>query len=243
MKTRILVVEDDAAIRRGVVDALTAAGYDVLAASDGAAGLEQALRPGIDLVLLDLLLPKMEGLQVLGAVRAERPSMPIIILTARGSEEDRVKGLKLGADDYVVKPFSARELLARVEAVLRRCVGQKAAVRLARWGSLVVDFERREVRRPRREREELSETEAALLEYLLSARDRAVSRTELLSRLWGAHASDAETRTVDMHIARLRQKLQVAEMKDGSAPIETVRAQGYMAGPHWIINPTPEEAS
>lgn len=236
-KPRILVVEDDAAIRRGVVDALTVAGYEAWAAADGETGLEQARLEGVDLVLLDLLLPRRDGLQVLGTLRAEKPLLPIIILTARGSEEDRVRGLRLGADDYVVKPFSARELLARVAAVLRRCSGTQPQVRTARWQTLVVDFERREIRRGKRDRTELSETEAALLAYLLSARQRAVSRAELLSRLWGVHAGDAETRTVDMHVARLRQKLAVPPNADGEEPIQTVRAQGYMAGPLWLVNP------
>ncbi len=111
---RIVVVEDEQAIRRGVVDALRISGYDVVEAGDGARGLEEAVRLGVDLVLLDLLLPKRDGLDVLAEVRKIRPTLPVIVLTARGTEEDRVRGLKMGADDYVVKPFSARELLARV---------------------------------------------------------------------------------------------------------------------------------
>src|SRR5437867_8718409 len=116
----IVVVEDEPAIRRGVVDALRLSGYDVTEAADGAAGFEHSSRPGVRLVLLDLLLPRRDGLDVLAELRKLRPALPVIILTARGSEDDRVRGLKMGADDYVVKPFSARALLARVEAVLRR---------------------------------------------------------------------------------------------------------------------------
>jgi len=123
---RIVVIEDEQAIRRGVADALRASGYEVAEAGDGVKGLAEALRPGIDLVLLDLMLPRRDGLEVLREVRAGRPSLPVIILTARGTEDDRVRGLKMGADDYVVKPFSARELLARVEAVLRRSLGRPA---------------------------------------------------------------------------------------------------------------------
>src|SRR5262245_61167393 len=119
---RIVVVEDEQPIRRGVADALRASGYDVVEAADGDRGLDEALRRGVDLVLLDLLLPRRDGLNVLAEVRKVRPTLPVIILTARGSEDDRVRGLRMGADDYVVKPFSARELLARVEAVLRRSV-------------------------------------------------------------------------------------------------------------------------
>src|SRR5437773_12212700 len=154
---RIVVVEDEPAIRRGVVDLLRASGYQVAEAADGARGLEESVRRGVDLVLLDLLLPKRDGLDVLVELRKTRPTLPVIILTARGSEDDRVRGLKMGADDYVVKPFSARELLARVEAVLRRSVDRPAEVQGVRFGRAVVDFQRREVRWSERERGELSE--------------------------------------------------------------------------------------
>src|SRR5437763_1280924 len=174
--TRVVVVEDEPAIRRGVVDALRATGYQVTEAADGAKGLEEAVRQGVDLVLLDLLLPKRDGLDVLAEVRKVRPTLPVIILTARGTEDDRVRGLKMGADDYVVKPFSARELLARVEAVLRRSVDRPPEVHIARLGQAVIDFERREVCWPDQERVELSETETAILRFLVAYKDRAVSR-------------------------------------------------------------------
>jgi DNA-binding response OmpR family regulator len=228
---RIVVVEDEQPIRRGVVDALRISGYDVVEAADGARGLEEAVRLGVDLVLLDLLLPKRDGLEVLGEVRKIRPTLPVIILTARGAEEDRVRGLKMGADDYVVKPFSARELLARVEAVLRRSVDRPGEVRGARLGRAAIDFERREVRWSAHEREELSETEAALLSFLVAHRRRAVSREELLTRLWGIGPQGVDTRTVDMHIARLRSKLRDPAGRKTPEAIVTVRAQGYMASP------------
>jgi DNA-binding response OmpR family regulator len=221
----IVVVEDELPIRRGVVDALRATGYQVTEAADGVRGSEEAVRVGVDLVLLDLLLPRRDGLEVLADIRKFRPTLPVIILTARGSEEDRVRGLKLGADDYVVKPFSARELLARVEAVLRRSVDRPRDLHAARLGRAVIDFQRREVRWPGQERVELSETEAALLSFLAANPARAVSREELLTRVWGIGPQGVETRTIDMHVARLRAKL-----KDPQA-IVTVRAQGYMAGP------------
>src|SRR5438067_7931809 len=142
--TRLVVVEDEHAIRRGVADALRASGYDVAEAADGVRGLEEAVRSGVDLVLLDLMLPRRAGLEVLTELRKVRPSLPVIILTARGSEDDRVRGLKMGADDYVVKPFSARELLARVEAVLRRAPRSSQASG-ARLGGATLDFRRREV--------------------------------------------------------------------------------------------------
>src|SRR5256885_16803278 len=162
-KSRIVVVEDEPAIRRGVSDALRITGYDVAEAADGHSGLIAATQPHVDPMLLNILLPRRDGLDVLCEVRRVHPTRPVILLTARGTEEDRVKGLKLGADDYVVKPFSARELLARVEAVLRRSVDRPLEVTSARLGHAVVDFERREVRWSKDARSELSETEAGLL--------------------------------------------------------------------------------
>src|SRR2546421_4395168 len=151
--THIVVVEDEPAIRRGVVDLLRASGYEVIEAPDGVKGLTEASRPDVDLVLLDLMLPRKDGIEVLRELRLVRPALPVIILTARGSEDDRVRGLKMGADDYVVKPFSARELLARVEAVLRRA-GRKNGTPVdddgdeastARLGRATIDLLRREV--------------------------------------------------------------------------------------------------
>src|SRR5260370_22107628 len=130
----VVVIEDEWPIRRGVVDALHTAGYEVTEAADGAQGLEEAVRLGVDLVLLDLLLPRRDGLEVLAELRKVRPTLPVIILTARRTADDRVHGLKMGADDYVVKPFSARELLARVEAVLRRAVDRPPQARSAPLG-------------------------------------------------------------------------------------------------------------
>jgi DNA-binding response OmpR family regulator len=232
--SRIVVIEDEPAIRRGVSDLLRASGYDVREAADGERGLEEAVGHEVGLVLLDLLLPGRSGLDVLAELRKARPTLPVIILTARGTEDDRVRGLKMGADDYVVKPFSARELLARVEAVLRRSASQPGAVPAAKLGRAVIDFERREVRWSERERGELSETEAALLSLLVANRKRAVSRDELLSRVWGLSPQGIETRTIDMHIARLRTKLRDPA---GGKPLEaivTVRAHGYMAGPDLV---------
>lgn len=238
---RIVVVEDEAAIRRGVVDLLRASGYDVAQAADGSCGLQEAVRRGVDLVLLDLLLPKRDGLDVLSEIRKVRPTLPVIILTARGGEEDRVRGLKMGADDYVVKPFSARELLARVEAVLRRSVDRPLEVAGARLGHAVIDFERREVRWSDQQRAELSETEVALLSFLVAHHKRAVSREELLTRLWGIEPHGLETRTIDMHIARLRTKLRDPTGKTTPEAIVTVRACGYMAAPE--LQPLPSAAT
>src|SRR5687767_4053443 len=174
-KVRVLVVEDDAAIRRGIVDALSFAGYATRAAGTGTAGLDLAVQSDCDLVLLDLVLPGKDGLEILQAVRAVRPTLPVIILTARGDEMDRVQGLRLGADDYVVKPFSVKELLARVEAVLRRMRAGpptgEAQPELAIPGGHI-DLARREARFADGARVELSEREAALLGYLVRHADR-----------------------------------------------------------------------
>ncbi|HZU36501.1 MAG TPA: response regulator transcription factor, partial [Gemmataceae bacterium] len=193
---RVVVIEDELAIRRGVADALRLSGYAVVEAGDGEQGLQEAVRLGVDLVLLDLLLPRRDGLDVLTELRKVRPTLPVIILTARGTEDDRVRGLKMGADDYVVKPFSARELLARVEVVLRRSVDRPLEVAGARLGHAILDFERREVRWSGQDRTELSETETALLSFLVAQRQRAVSREELLTRLWGINPRGMETRTI-----------------------------------------------
>jgi len=227
MKTQqILVVEDDTAIREGIVDALTFEGYAPIEASDGNAGLESALTSDCELILLDLVLPGRDGLDILKEVRAARPTLPVIILTARGEETDRVKGLQLGADDYVVKPFSIKELLARVEAVLRRSPERPTDVPEVIIPGGTVDLARCEVVFEGGEHVTLSEREAELLRYLAANAERIVSREEILSRVWQA-ASPArmETRTVDMHIARLREKLR----DDSSEPriIVTVRGKGY----------------
>jgi two-component system, OmpR family, alkaline phosphatase synthesis response regulator PhoP len=223
---RILVVEDDAAIRRGLIDALSFAGYATLEASEGAAGLAVALESDCDLMLLDLVLPGRDGLAILREIRALHRPLPVIVLTARGSEDDRVRGLALGADDYVVKPFSIKELLARIEAVLRRMPARPPApVRLAFVGGQA-DLERDEVSFDDGDRCELSDRERQLLQYLACNAGRAVSRDELLARVWGLNPSGITTRTIDMHIARLREKLR--DDKDRPRIVLTVRGQGYM---------------
>ncbi len=240
-RAKIVVVEDEPAIRRGVVDALRITGYEVSKAADGAVGLIAATQPNIDLVLLDLLLPRRDGLEVLCEMRKTHPARPVIILTARGTEEDRVRGLKMGADDYVVKPFSAHELLAHVEAVLRRAMPKTTEIRTVNLGKAIIDFARREIRWTPADRHELSETESALLQYLVNNRSRAVSREELLTRVWGIEAQGLETRTVDMHIARLRAELRNPDGNETAEAIITVRSHGYMAGPGLSIPARKEE--
>ena len=228
MPRRILVIEDDAAIRRGIVDALRFKGYDPIEAGNGRDGMSLAEGADCDLILLDLVLPGPGGLEILRAVRASRPTLPVIILTAKGEENDRVAGLSGGADDYVVKPFSVKELLARVEAVLRRSPERPTDVATVPFPGGVADLKRAEVRFDDGGRCELSEREAELLRYLAQNCGRAISRDEILSRVWRIDPRGGETRTIDMHVARLREKLR----DDPHRPrvILTVRGKGYAFG-------------
>ena len=223
---RILVVEDDAAIRRGLVDCLKFGNYDADEAPDGKAGLDAALALELDLVLLDLLMPRMDGLTVLKELRVSKPHLPVIILTAKGEEADKVKGLKAGADDYVVKPFSATELLARVEAVLRRSAERPSPVKHLDIEGRRVDLERREVRHGDGSIERMSDKEALVMQYLSMHRGRAISRDELLQRVWGLDPRGVQTRTVDMAVARLRELLR--DDAENPRVIATVRGKGYM---------------
>ena len=222
----LLVVEDDAAIRRGIVDLLGLSGYRALEAADGAAGVEIALSAEIDLILMDLLMPRMDGMTALKEIRRVRPGLPVIILTAKGEEQDRVRGLREGADDYVVKPFSAAELLARDAAVMRRSAERPKTVGKLTIAGRKIDLEKREVLHDDGERCRLTEREVGLLQYLAANRGRAISRDELLSRVWGLDPRGVQTRTVDMAVARVRELLR----DDSAQPavILTLRAKGYM---------------
>ncbi len=223
----VLVVEDDAAIRRGIVDSLKFAGYGVFEAEDGERGLRTALAATPDLVLLDVLMPKKDGFEVLEELRRSRPSLPVIMLTARGTEEDRVRGLRGGADDYVVKPFNTGELLARVEAVLRRSPARpETEVHTLEVAGRTIDFERREATLPDGKTVQLTEREAEVLAFLAANRTRAISRDELLRCVWGLDPRGVRTRTVDMLIARLRDRLN--DDRNNPTVILTVRAKGYM---------------
>ncbi len=222
----ILTIEDDPAIRRGIVDALVYNQYSVIEAGDGDEGLEQSTHAEYDLLLLDLALPGTPGLEILREVRKLRPTQPIIILTAKGEESDRVAGLKAGADDYVVKPFSVKELMARVEAVLRRTPQRPSNNNQVLFANGKVDFERRELRFTDDSRTELSEKEVELLQYLANNCGRAIAREELLSSVWRLNPKGISTRTIDMHIARLREKLK--DNKEKPEILLTVRGKGYM---------------
>jgi len=232
----ILTIEDDAAIRRGIVDALEFSGYRVLESGNGDEGSEMAVQCNYDLLLLDLVLPGKSGMEILSELRSVRPALPVIILTARGEENDRVEGLRKGADDYVVKPFSVKELLARVEAVLRRSAERPTDVETVELPQGVADFSRRELRFVDGERTELSEREIDLLRYLANNPNRAIARDELLANVWRISPRGVSTRTIDMHVARLREKL-----RDNSAQPEvllTVRGKGYMFAAEASANPS-----
>lgn len=219
----ILVVEDDPAIRRGIVDVLEYAGYRTLEAADGHAGMEAALKADYRLLLLDVVMPGPSGFDILAAIRRKRPGQAVIILSARGEEHDRVRGLADGADDYVVKPFSMKELLARVDAVLRRTCERVAPADRRTLAGMNIDFASGVIEFRDGRREELSEREASLLKYLMDCNGRAVSREEILRNIWHLDPARTETRTIDMHVMHLRAKLGAA----GPALLATVRGKGY----------------
>jgi len=223
---RILVVEDEPVLREGLVDLLKGAGHSVEDVGDGEAALARGSDPVVQMVLLDLMLPKLDGISVCAGLRELRPDLPILVLTARGSEDEKVRGLAAGADDYVTKPFGTRELLARVESLARRAQtpadpGQRVVV-----DDLTIDFGRCEALRDGR-RITLTPREAGILRWLFQHRSRAVQRSELLEHVWG-HAADLQTRTVDMTVANLRQKIE----REPSRPriVVTVKGLGYAWG-------------
>ncbi|MEX0866935.1 MAG: response regulator transcription factor [Pirellulales bacterium] len=222
----ILTIEDDEPIRRGIVDCLQFAGYRVLQSGHGVEGCQMAISRDYDLLLLDLALPGKSGLEILREVRDERPTQPVIILSALGQESDRVRGLKLGADDYVIKPFGVKELLARVEAVLRRSPQRPSDINEVSLPGGRADLARQEVLFDDGQRRELSAREVELLRYLARHAGRAITREELLENVWRISARGLPTRTIDMHVARLREKLRDA--CDQPQTLLTVRGKGYM---------------
>lgn len=226
-QSRVLVVEDDVAIRRGLVDALGFHGYAVAESGDGESAVKLALEGAPDLVLLDCMLPRGSGLEALRRIREARPTLPVILVTALGSEDDRVRGLSIGADDYIVKPFSLRELLARVEAVLRRSPSRPNDVRSLSDGAVTVDLERRVII-GREGEQPISERDVGLIRFLASNAARAVERKELLQCVWGLDPKGLETRTVDMQIARLRERIAAAGAR--GEWIGTSRGKGYRLG-------------
>jgi DNA-binding response OmpR family regulator len=223
---RILIVEDEASLREGIADLLGGDGHTVTAVSDGLAGGEAGLREAFDVVVLDVMLPRLDGIEVCRRLRAARPGMPILLLTARGSEDDKVRGLTEGADDYVTKPFSARELLARVRALGRR--GQPGeSIDEVQVDGAVIDLARMTVTRGDA-RVALTPREVGIVRWLYQHQDRVVSRAELLEQVFGQRG-DLQTRAVDMAIAVLRKKLEA----DPGKPVLIVSVKG--AGYAWRL--------
>jgi len=222
-RARILIVEDEPAMVAGLRDNFEYEGYDVISAADGAEGLARALADNPDLVVLDVMMPRMSGLDVCKQLKAQRPALPIIMLTARGQEIDKVVGLELGADDYVTKPFSIRELMARVKAVLRRASPQAPAPEIYLFSDIEVNIRANEVRRAGT-LIDLSAQEFALLTYFISNPAETLSRDRLLEEVWG-YENYPNTRTVDTHIVHLRQKLE--PNPEEPRLILTVHGSGY----------------
>jgi len=221
--TRILIVEDEPNMVAGLRDNFEFEGYDVITAPDGVAGLQRALDESPDLVVLDVMMPRMSGLDVCKQLKTKRPSIPIIMLTARGQEVDKVVGLELGADDYVTKPFSIRELLARVKAVLRRSHTVPKEQEQYAFGDVQVNLKSCQVSRSGKPLD-FSSKEVELLKYFLCHSGETLSRDRLLEDVWG-YDRFPTTRTVDAHIVRLRQKVEAKP--DDPRFILTVHGTGY----------------
>jgi two-component system response regulator RegX3 len=221
-KVRILIVEDEAAIRSGLVDVFVYHGYEVDTAEHGDDGLRKALSGQFDLILLDVMLPGVDGFEICNRIRQQDRSQAVIMLTAKSSDDDIVQGLTLGADDYVAKPFSVTQLVLRVQAVLRRSgIGADETREIRLVNGMVIDTENLSAGDTVFTRREMD-----LLQYLCQQSDRPVAREELLARVWGyANHMEIETRTVDIHIAKLRRKIET----DPANPetIVTVRGAGY----------------
>jgi two-component system alkaline phosphatase synthesis response regulator PhoP len=219
---RILIVDDEPEMVRGLEDNLRFEGYQTLSATNGADGLTLALKEGPDLIILDIMMPKMSGWDVLRGLRQKGRDLPVVMLTARGEEVDRVLGLELGADDYVTKPFSLRELLARVRAVLRR-PGPRQRLEEFAFGDVRLHFRARQVFKAGREIR-LTRKELDLLHYLVEHPGEVITRDRLLDEVWG-YERFPTTRTVDTHVLRLRQKLE----GDPEHPVHilTAHGQGY----------------
>ena len=220
---KILIVEDEPDMARGLQFNLEARGFSVVIARDGDEGYRAALAERPDLVLLDVMLPKRDGYDVCRALRKVEPSLPVIMLTAKGHEEEVVLGLKLGADDYVKKPFGVAELVARVETLLRRAVPGSGLPERSAFGEVVVDFAAHEARRGGQPIE-LTAKEFEMLRYFVAHRSKVVSREALLDAVWG-YSVNVTTRTIDTHIVKLRQKIE----SDPPNPryLLTVHGAGY----------------
>jgi DNA-binding response OmpR family regulator len=222
---KILIIEDEDSIRMALEDDFRLENYAVEVASDGIEGLEKGANPDTDLIILDIMLPGMNGYDICKKLRGHGIRTPIIMLTAKGQEIDRVLGLELGADDYVTKPFSPRELQARVKAVLRRMEKEPDVPgdKLFQFGELEVDFRQYQCRKGGKEIH-LTAHEFGLLKYLIEHRGRVIDRHELLDEVWGTDVV-VSPRTVDTHMANLRKKIE--DNTDGSRSIISIRGVGY----------------
>jgi two-component system alkaline phosphatase synthesis response regulator PhoP len=224
VSAQILLVEDDPGLVLTISDLLEAEGYEVEAASDGEAALASAHGKRFDLIVLDVMLPRKSGFDVCRELRQHGIDAAVLMLTARGQVVDRVVGLKLGADDYMTKPFEPAEFLARIEALLRRVRKENLIpVETFSFGDVRVDFRRSEVLRQGRP-VNLAAKELQLLHYLIDNRERVVPREEIMQRVW-EYATDAASRTIDTHVAWLRQKLE--ETPQTPRHIQTIRGKGY----------------
>ncbi len=222
----ILVVEDEEAIRSGLIDVFVFHGYDVDSADNGPEGLQKALTGKFDLILLDIMLPGMDGYEICNEIRARDRDQPIIMLTAKTSDEEIIQGLKLGADDYVAKPFSIQQLVLRIEAVLRRSrIGIEHARTISLSNKVQIDTENLTGQNGA-EQLTFTKREIEILSYLAAHSTRPVPREELLTKVWGyARNLEIETRTVDIHIAKLRRKIETNPRQP--AGLITVRGAGY----------------
>lgn len=226
-RASILVVEDDPAILNGLLDVLVFNGYEATGLEDGGQGLEASLEENYDLIILDVMLPTLDGFSICRTVRKKKPGQGIIILTAKGSEDDVVTGFKAGANDYVSKPFSLRELMVRVEAILRR-TGKNLGNEQVRFKdiffdgkTLIASYQDRTV--------ELTRREMDIIVYLHRHLERIVSKKELLIEVWQYADADIETRTVDIHILKLRKKIKT--LIEDTPFILTIRGEGYRLDP------------
>jgi len=226
-KAHILVVEDDAALRQGLLDVLVFNGYAVRGIADGGQAVPAMLESPCDLVLLDVMLPGLNGLSVCREIRRRKPNQAVVMITARGAEDDIVAGFKAGADDYIPKPFSLRELMVRVEAVLRRA-GKNAGDQQVTAGDVRFDG-RQLVAEYRGRTVEITRREMDIVVYLHRHSDRIVSRKELLTEVWQYADAGIETRTVDIHMLKLRKK--ITALAENAAFITTIRGEGYRLGP------------
>jgi DNA-binding response OmpR family regulator len=220
---RLLIIEDERPMRTALADCLEGEGYRVLTAADGAAGLDRALHEKPDLILLDVMLPKLDGFALCAELRKLGRATPVLMLTAKGLVQDRVRGLDVGADDYLVKPFSTEELLARVRALLRRTVRPARSLTAATLGDVRIDFAKQQAWRGRKELH-LTAKEFAVLRLLVEAEGEPVSRERFLDVVWG-YAAFPTTRTVDNHIATLRARIE--PNPDEPRWIKTVHGVGY----------------